>query len=190
MNWQANMDSLQNNFLVAMPSLKDPFFERSVTYICEHNEEGAMGLVINQPINVTLADLLKQVDLDVSNNNLERIQVFSGGPVGTDRGFVLHSPQDGWRSSLQLSEEVMVTTSKDILSSFGSDREPSRYLLALGFAGWEAGQLEQELSENSWLTIPADASVLFDTPPKDRWEKATAKLGIDVWQLSSESGRA
>jgi len=184
------MDSLQNNFLVAMPNLKDPFFERSVTYICEHNEEGAMGLVINQPLDITLAGLLKQVDIEVSNSNLENIQVFAGGPVGTDRGFVLHSPQDGWRSSLQLSDEVMVTTSKDILESFGSERAPANYLLALGFAGWEAGQLEAELGENSWLTIPADAGVLFNTPTSERWEKATAKLGIDIWQLSGEAGRA
>lgn len=184
------MDSLQNNFLIAMPSLKDPFFERSVTYICEHNEEGAMGLVINQPLDISLAGLLKQVDVAVNNSSLENIQVFAGGPVGTDRGFVLHSPQEGWRSSLQLSDEVMVTTSKDILDSLGSDRAPSRYLLALGFAGWEAGQLEEELAENSWLTIPADTDVLFNTPISERWEKATAKLGIDVWQLSSDVGRA
>lgn len=184
------MDSLQNNFLIAMPSLKDPFFERSVTYICEHNEEGAMGLVINQPVDISVAGLLEQVDIEVSNSSLEHIQVFAGGPVGTDRGFVLHSPQEGWRSSLQLSENVMVTTSKDILSSLGSDRAPANYFLALGFAGWEAGQLEDELSENSWLTIPADPNILFNTPVNERWEKATAKLGIDVWQLSSETGHA
>src|SRR5690554_572898 len=178
MNWQKSMDSLQNNFLVAMPNLKDPFFERSVTYICEHNEEGAMGLVINQPLDITLAGLLKQVDIEVSNSNLENIQVFAGGPVGTDRGFVLHSPQDGWRSSLQLSDEVMVTTSKDILESFGSERAPANYLLALGFAGWEAGQLEAELGENSWLTIPADAGVLFNTPTSERWEKEIGRAHV------------
>lgn len=184
------MDSLQNNFLIAMPNLKDPFFERSVTYICEHNEEGAMGLVINQPLDINVAGLLEQVDIAVTNSSLESIQVFAGGPVGTDRGFVLHSPQEGWRSSLQLSDEVMVTTSKDILESLGTERAPAHYLLALGFAGWEAGQLEDELGQNSWLTIPADADVLFNTPTSERWEKATAKLGIDIWQISGEAGRA
>ncbi|RUO40074.1 YqgE/AlgH family protein [Aliidiomarina taiwanensis] len=184
------MNSLQNNFLIAMPSLKDPFFERTVTYICEHNDEGAMGLVLNQPIDLSLASLLEQIDIETSNPELDEVPVFAGGPVGTDRGFVLHTPQEGWRSSLQLSDEVMITTSKDILSALGTDRAPSQFFLALGFAGWEAGQLEDELAANSWLTIPADADIVFNTPIKDRWEKATAQLGIDVWQLSNEAGHA
>lgn len=184
------MDSLQNNFLIAMPSLTDPYFERSVTYICEHNNEGAMGIVINQPLKLSLAQVLEQVDIPVSNSNLAQIPVYSGGPVGIERGFILHTPQECWRSSLKLSDEVMITTSKDILEALGSDRAPSQFLLALGFAGWDAGQLEQELADNSWLTIPADSDILFQTPNQERWQKATEKLGIDVWQLSSEAGRA
>jgi|SRR5690554_4991538 len=184
------MTSLQNNFLIAMPSLKDPFFERSVTYICEHNDEGAMGLVINQPIDLNLASLLEQIDIEVASSQLDDTPVFAGGPVGTDRGFVLHTPQEGWRSSLQLSDKVMITTSKDILSALGTERAPRQFFLALGFAGWDAGQLEEELAENSWLTIPADSDILFEVPIKDRWEKATAQLGIDIWQLSSEAGHA
>lgn len=185
------MNSLQHHFLVAMPGLDDPFFNRSVTYVCEHNDEGAMGLVINQPVELNMAQLLKQIEIQAEpDQKLERMPVFSGGPVATDRGFVLHSPQEGWRSSLLLGDGIMVTTSKDILEAFGSDRAPSKYLLALGYAGWEAGQLEEELAENSWLTIPADADIVFNTPIQERWQKATAKLGIDVWQLSRDSGHA
>src|SRR5690554_2516421 len=185
------MNSLQHHFLVAMPGLNDPFFHRSVTYVCEHNEDGAMGLVINQPIELSMADLLQQIDVQPTpNSKLARTPVFSGGPVATDRGFVLHSPQEGWRSSLLLGDEIMVTTSKDILESFGSERAPEKFLLALGYAGWEAGQLEEELAENSWLTIPADADIVFSTPVQERWQRATAKLGIDVWQLSSDAGHA
>lgn len=184
------MDSLQNNFLIAMPALKDPFFERSVTYICEHNKEGAMGIVINQPIGLSLDKLLEQVDIPSQNNQLKNKQVFAGGPVHTDRGFVLHSPQSTWRSSLKLSDDIMITTSKDILYAIGTDAAPENYLIALGFAGWEEGQLEQELLDNSWLTLPADSEIIFKTPIQDRWQQAAAKLGVDIWQISSQSGRA
>jgi len=183
--------SFQNHFLIAMPGLDDPFFHRSVTYVCEHNKDGAMGLIINQPVELTLDKLLEQIEIQFpKESRLDKKQVYAGGPVATDRGFVIHSPQEGWKSSLQLSDDIMVTTSKDILGSFGSDRAPTHYLLALGYAGWEAGQLEEEIADNSWLTIPADADILFSTPSSERWEKATAKLGIDIWQLSSQAGHA
>lgn len=185
------MKSLQNHFLIAMPDLNDSFFERSVTYICEHNEDGAMGLIVNQPVEMSLSKLLEQIEIKVPGDSaLQRAPVYAGGPVGTDRGFVLHNPQDGWRSSLQLSDEIMVTTSKDILQSFGSASAPDKFLLTLGYAGWDAGQLEEELANNSWLTIPADASILFETPSSERWQKATEKLGIDVWQLAPGAGHA
>lgn len=185
------MQSLQNHFLIAMPDLEDPFFGRSVTYICEHNEDGAMGLVINQPVELTLPALLKQIDIAIpQEETLEREHVYNGGPVGTDRGFVLHPPQDGWRSSLKLSDEIMITTSKDILHAFGSPLAPQKFIFTLGYAGWDAGQLEEELTKNSWLTIPAEADILFNTPSAERWEKAAEKLGIDIWQLAPGAGHA
>lgn len=185
------MKSLQNHFLIAMPDMQDSFFERTVTYICEHNDEGAMGLIVNQPVEMTLQKLLQQIEIQVPGDSaLERTQVYAGGPVGTDRGFVLHQPQDGWRSSLQLSDDIMITTSKDILESFGSIHAPDKFLLTLGYAGWDAGQLEEELASNSWLTIPADADILFNTPSNERWQKATEKLGIDLWQLAPGAGHA
>lgn len=185
------MKSLQNHFLIAMPDLNDSFFERSVTYICEHNDEGAMGLVINQPVEMSVSKLLEQIEIKVpSDSTLQNTLVYSGGPVGTDRGFVLHQPQDGWRSSLQLGDDIMITTSKDILESFGSPHAPEKFLLTLGYAGWDAGQLEEELASNSWLTIPADADILFATPSNERWQKATEKLGIDLWQLAPGAGHA
>ncbi|RUO24314.1 YqgE/AlgH family protein [Aliidiomarina minuta] len=185
------MNSLQNHFLVAMPGLDDPFFERSVTYICEHNDEGAMGLIVNQPAEMSIPALLKQIEIKIpADASLERSLVYSGGPVGTDRGFVLHPPQEGWRSSLQLSDDIMVTTSKDILQSLGSSQAPHKFLLTLGYAGWDAGQLEEEIANNNWLTIPAEADVLFDTPSADRWQKAAEKLGIDIWQLAPDAGHA
>ncbi|RUO30175.1 YqgE/AlgH family protein [Aliidiomarina sanyensis] len=183
--------SLQNHFLIAMPGLDDPFFHRTVTYVCEHNEEGAMGLIINQPVGLTVASLLEQIEIQVPPSKaLELAQVLTGGPVATDRGFVLHTPQKGWRSSLQLGDDIMITTSKDILESFGSDKAPPHFILTLGYAGWEAGQLEQEIADNSWLTIPADAELMFHTPTADRWSKAAERLGFDIAQLSSEAGHA
>lgn len=185
------LSNLENHFLIAMPGLKDPFFQRSVTYICEHNDSGAMGLIINQPVDVTVEGLLEQLEIVVPDKSkaLQR-PVYAGGPLARDRGFVLHSPVEGWRSSMRLSDDMMITTSKDILEAMGQGKAPEHYLLTLGYAGWDPGQLEQELSENSWLTIPADADIIFNTPSPERWKRATAKLGIDVWQLGPDVGHA
>jgi len=211
-----SMNSLENQLLIAMPSLGDPYFNKTVTYICEHNEEGAMGLIINLPVNITLADLLKQIEPDeggktghVNSNNeltksddvnditlvtditnsLEQL-VLSGGPIAQQRGFVLHSSQPGWSSSLVLSKELMITTSKDILMALGTQQAPEQFIVTLGYAGWGPGQLEQELQANSWLTTPADVEILFKTPIEQRWKKATEKLGIDVAHLSTDIGHA
>lgn len=206
---KGSMASLENQFLIAMPSLGDPYFNKSVTYICEHNEEGAMGLIINLPVNITLADLLNQIKLndkeeatpteneflntadDESDkkHSLEQL-VLSGGPLAQQRGFVLHTIQDGWDSSLALSDEVMITTSKDILMALGTDKAPENFIVALGYAGWDAGQLEQELKDNSWLTIPADNELLFKTPIDQRWKKAAESLGVNLAHLSSDIGHA
>jgi len=184
------MDSLENHLLIAMPTLDDAYFNKSVTYICEHNEDGAMGLIINLPVNITLNELLAQIDENKQDlPSLEQL-VLTGGPISQDRGFVLHSPQDCWSSSLALSDDVMITTSKDILMSLGTEQAPQKFLVTLGYAGWGPGQLEQELSANSWLTIPADDDILFNTPFEQRWKKSAEKLGIDIAHLSSDVGHA
>lgn len=185
------MESLQHHFLIAMPTLKDPFFAGAVTYICEHNEDGAMGLVINIPIDMKVLELLNQLELEPEENPaLDEKTVLQGGPVAADRGFVLHSPVAGFNSSQQLADDLMITTSRDVLEVLGTEQEPEKYLVALGYAGWTPGQLEQELVENSWLTIPADTDLIFNTPIGQRWHEAIGRLGIDSRQLSSQVGHA
>ncbi|GGD49431.1 YqgE/AlgH family protein [Lacimicrobium alkaliphilum] len=185
------MKSFENHFLIAMPSLEDPYFSRSLTYICEHNEHGAMGIVTNQPAGLSLKEMLRQVDKDIEVNNDKAEQiVVAGGPVSQDRGFILHSTQPGWSSSMALTSEIMVTTSKDILGSLGNNKGPEKSLVALGYAGWSAGQLEEEIQENSWLLIEADTELLFDVPVHKKWEAAVKKLGVDIWQLAPGSGHA
>ncbi|MDN3379199.1 MULTISPECIES: YqgE/AlgH family protein [unclassified Pseudoalteromonas] len=185
------MQSLENHFLIAMPSMQDPLFKRAVTYICEHNEDGAMGLVINQPINITVGDLLDKIEIDNDKSNqASQVAVFAGGPVKTDRGFVLHSPKPGYAASQELSSEIMITTSKDVLASLTTTQAPEQFIITLGYAGWEQGQLEQELLENSWLIIKADPDIIFNTPVEQRWEKAVETLGFDISQLSAEAGHA
>ncbi len=186
--------NLTNHFLVAMPGMQDPYFQRRVIYVCEHNDEGAMGLMINAPIDVTVGSMLKQVDVEPAHPQLvtESLDkpVLNGGPVSEDRGFILHQPKDSYESSLQMTDKISVTTSKDILSVLGTEAEPNSYLVALGYSGWEAGQLENELAENSWLTIEADPDVIFNTPITERWQKAVQMLGIDAAQLSIQAGHA
>jgi len=207
------MDTLENQFLIAMPSLADDYFTKTVTYICEHNDEGAMGLIINMPVNITLQDLLKQIEendkeqaseeqsltqqqtstesekISSADHSLEQL-VLSGGPISQNRGFVLHRTQPGWNSSLALSDDIMITTSKDILLALGTNKAPEQFMVTLGYAGWGPGQLETELKANSWLTIDADSDILFNTPIEQRWQKATEKLGIDIAHLSSDIGHA
>lgn len=185
------MDSLQNYLLIASPSMEDPYFARSVTYICEHNEHGAMGLVINQPVGMKLKELVEQVDekAEVLKEKADNI-VLAGGPVSQDRGFILHTTQPGWSASLNMTSEIMVTTSKDIISSLGNDQAPEKSLVILGYAGWTAGQLEEEIQTNSWLMVEADTEILFDVPIHKKWETAVQRLGIDVWQLGPDVGHA
>lgn len=186
--------NLTNHFLVAMPSLADTFFDRSVIYVCEHNEDGAMGIVINAPINITIGKMLEQISVDPVHPQLHKQSleqtVYNGGPVAEDRGFILHNPKDRYQSSIEMTAQLSLTTSKDILTVLGTEAEPKQYLVALGYSGWEAGQLESELVENSWLTLEADPSIIFDTPINERWQAAVNQLGIDVAQLSSQAGHA
>ena len=185
------MNSFQNYLLIAMPSMEDPYFSRSVTYICEHNEQGAMGLVINQPAGMSLKELINQTNKDalVDADKAQEI-VLAGGPVSQDRGFILHTTQPGWSASLALTSEIMVTTSKDILSSLGNSEAPEKSIVTLGYAGWSAGQLEEEIRENSWLMVEADTELLFDTPIHKKWEAAVHMLGIDTWQIAPNAGNA
>lgn len=185
--------NLTNHFLVAMPSMEDPYFKRSVIYICEHNEHGAMGIMINSPIDITVGGMLKQVDTKPaktqSSESLKQL-VHNGGPVAEDYGFILHQPKDEYQSSIKMTDTITITTSKDILDVLGTEDEPERFLVALGYSGWEAGQLENELAENSWLTMEADSSIIFATPVQDRWKSAVQSLGIDAAYLSTQAGHA
>ena len=185
-------DNLQGYLLIAMPSLEDTFFERSVIYVCEHDEKGAMGLIINRPIGIELEDLLDQMGLNPPPEAAFHInsQVLIGGPVSPDRGFVLHSPQSNWINSHQISDYCMLTSSRDVLSAIGTAKSPDDYIVALGYAGWGKNQLEQELADNTWLTIKATPELLYSKNPEQLWEIASKQLGFDMWQISSQIGHA
>jgi len=173
-----------------MPALEDPNFFHSVTYICEHNEQGAMGIVINQPLDISLSDVLSHMEMTSDNDELDSTPVYLGGPVQTDRGFVLHEPTGQWDSMLAITDNIAVTTSRDILQALNDGKGPVRSLVALGYAGWGEGQLEHELVENAWLTCPADSAIIFDTPIENRWTAAAASLGIDLNTISGTFGHA
>lgn len=183
-----SFDSLKNNFLIAMPGLADPRFSQSVTYICEHNEGGAMGIVINQSADMSFNELFDHLNLPMANKNDSVL--LRGGPVQKERGFVLHSSERSWQATQQLSSDICLTGSKDILQDIAADNGPDNVLIALGYAGWSQGQLEQEIIQNSWLTAPASSDVLFNTPLDNRWTAAAKQLGIDVHLLSSQPGHA
>ncbi|MCE0494132.1 YqgE/AlgH family protein [Vibrio salinus] len=184
--------NLTNHFLIAMPGMADSAFKNSVIYVCEHNEEGAMGIMINAPLDITVGNMLKQVEIDPlypqqREDSLER-PVFNGGPVAEDRGFILHKPHEHYDSSVTMTDSLAVTTSKDILAVLGTSAEPDDYIVALGYSGWSTGQLEKEIADNSWLTTEADATIIFDTPIHEKWRQSIKKLGIDPAQLSVLSG--
>lgn len=181
--------NLTNHFLIAMPGLKDPNFEKSVTYICEHSDEGAMGIVINNPLSIPVREILEQLDID-EKSDIPDSPIYLGGPVNGERGFVLHDSDTEWDSTLHVRDGISVTTSRDILVSIASGKGPERNLIALGYAGWGSGQLEQEIAENAWLAVPADKAIIFDLPPEERWDAAAAELGIDLSLLSSDTGHA
>lgn len=182
--------NLTHHFLIAMPNMADPHFVNSLTYICEHNQNGALGLVINKPIDMTLSSLFEQIRIPLSDQQLRLLPVHFGGPVQIDRGFVLHQPAGNWQSTLTINSEIALTTSKDILEAVGRGEGPSKVLVTLGYAGWSAGQLEQELGQNAWLTVQADPSVIFDLPVENRLPAAVKLLGIDISRLSDNVGHA
>jgi putative transcriptional regulator len=182
--------NLTNHFLIAMPALADPNFSHTVTYICMHNEDGAMGIVINRPLNVVLGDVLEHMDIELEDFRVAHLPIFDGGPVQRERGFVIHQPVGQWDAMLPISDELGIATSRDILTALARGRGPQRVLVALGYAGWAAGQLEQEMAENAWLSVPADASIIFNTPPAKRWQAAAGRLGVDMTLMSGEAGHA
>lgn len=182
--------SLANHFLIAMPSLQDPNFARTVTLICEHNEQGAMGIVINRPTDLIVRDVVKQLEIEESSAPALNLAVHVGGPVQANRGFVIHEPLGKWDSTLAVSETLGVSTSRDIIVALAEARGPQHFLLALGYAGWEAGQLEKEMAENAWLSTPADMAIVFALPPDERWDAAARLVGVDIANLSPDAGHA
>jgi len=181
---------LSNHFLLAMPNMADPNFSGAVVLIAEHNGRGALGLVLNKPTTMTLGALLQRIDLATDAAIEDRTPVFYGGPVHTDRGFVLHQPRGDWNSTVEISPEIALTTSKDVLEAVAEGRGPGRLLVTLGYAGWGPGQLEAEISQNAWLTVKADPALLFDTPAEERFIQAYQMLGIDPALLSPAAGHA
>lgn len=181
---------LANHFLVAMPGMGDPNFEGSVIFVAEHNDKGALGLVINRPMDLDLGTLFERIDLRLEHKARKLAPVFYGGPVQTDRGFVLHRPLGQWGATVAVGEDVGLTSSKDVLEAFAAGEGPDRLMVTLGYAGWGPGQLEEEIARNAWLTTPADVGVLFDVPAEQRLNRAFGLLGIDPAFLSQDAGHA
>jgi len=191
--------NLTNHFLIAMPGLEDAIFAKSVVYLCEHGPRGAMGLVINKPADILLSALFGKVDLPLSRPDLQATLVFQGGPVQVERGFVLHEPvfteterpqESLYASTLTIPGGLEMTTSKDVLEALSTGSGPRKLLVSLGYAAWAEGQLESELGENSWLTVDADQTIIFDTPVEQRYDKALSLLGLQAWMLSTQVGHA
>ena len=181
---------LTNHFLIATPVLADPNFHHTVTYMCDHNPDGAMGLVINRPMGMGLGELFDYLDIHDYDFALDAIPIYQGGPVQTERGFVLHTPFGSWEASMEVSPSITLTMSQDIIEAIAHGEGPKQYIVCLGYAGWGKGQLEQELATNSWLNGPAESSIIFDTSIEQRWNASAALLGVDINQISNDIGHA
>lgn len=182
--------NLTNQFLIAMPTLRDPNFYRTVTYLCAHNEEGAMGIIINRPLSLNLGDVLRHMKMEVTDPIVNHMHIFQGGPVQPERGFVIHRPSGEWDAVLPVGDDIAVATSHDILAAIAQGKGPANVTVALGYAGWGAGQLEKELAGNAWLSGPIDARIIFDISYEERWQSAARLLGIDPNLLSGQVGHA
>jgi len=182
--------NLTHHFLIAMPSMADPYFSKTLTYICEHNDQGALGLVVNRPIDMTLKALFERLSLQMRDRKSADAPIYFGGPVQTDRGFVLHAPMGDWQATLRVRDLIGLTTSKDILEAVGRGEGPERMLVTLGYAGWSPGQLEHELSQNAWLTVEARDGIIFDMPSEERLPAAMELLGVDYARLQDSAGHA
>ena len=181
---------LTDHFLIAMPAMEDPFFSKSLIYIAEHNEQGALGVIVNRPIDMTLAALLHKIDMPCDSGDLADLPIFFGGPVQMERGFVLHRPLGNWQSTLAVNGDIGLTTSRDVLQSLGHADHPSDMVIALGYSGWGSGQLENEIADNCWLTVPASPRILFELSYEDRFSSALESLGIDLANLAGQAGHA
>ena len=182
---------LSGHFLIAMPNLQDPNFNQTVTFICEHNARGAFGIVINRPLDANVGEILTQLEIEPSDGNPHvGKNVFLGGPVEVSRGLVLHGPAGNWSTTLVKVNNLAVTSSLDVMRAIGSDEAPEKFLLAVGYAGWGPGQLEQEIAENAWLNGVADEKIIFETPVGERWNAAAEMLGVNLSLLSSDVGHA
>jgi len=181
---------LANHLLIAMPGLDDPNFSRGVTFLCQHNADGALGIVVNRLSNYLLGEVLEQMEISTADTKISQMPVYAGGPVQMDRGFVVHEPGESYDSTFKVSDEICVTTSRDVLAAMAEGRGPKRALLALGYAGWGAGQLEEEIKENSWLSVPSNTSILFETPLEARWLAAAQLAGVDMRLLTDYAGHA
>jgi len=188
MNWDTLSENLIGQFLIATPNLNDPNFSKTVTLICEHNESGSLGLIINRPIENNLNDLFEELNIS-SSKILNTTPILQGGPVGTERGFVIHN-KGAWKHTSQINDWINITTSKDILESISNGMGPDNCLLVLGYSGWGPGQLESEIRTNSWLHVPFSDEILFNTPFQHRWEKSISTLGINAENLSQDIGHA
>lgn len=182
-------DNLRNHLLIAMPNLQDPHFAHSVTYICDHGPDGAMGIVLNRPLDLKVGDVFEQLNLP-QDHPISSEFVLAGGPVNTQRGFVLHFDEGKWDSSLRVTDQICLTGSRDILAALSIGQGPTDSLFALGYAGWSAGQLEDELATNAWLTVPASYELLFRTPIELRWSAAAKQLGVDPHLIPTHLGHA
>ena len=182
--------ALTNQLLIAMPGMLDPNFSTTVTLICEHNDDGALGIVINRPTTLNVGGLFEQLAVDDGDPGAAANPVLSGGPVGTERGFVLHGPDHSYENTLAVSEDICLTLSRDVIDAMATGEGPNQSLVALGYAGWESGQLEEEMLANSWLSVPATPEIVFNTPFADRWDSAARTLGIDIACMSSDAGHA
>ncbi len=179
-----------DHFLIAMPQLSDPHFYHTVTYICEHGDTGALGITINRPLELSVADMLEQISITVTDESLRHRPVYLGGPVHPNRGFVLHSPTQNWESTLNITDRICLTTSKDILEALARGEGPAKSFIALGYAGWDKGQLEYEIINNAWLNAEAVYEIIFDSPNEQRWPLAAQRLGVNIHTLSGEAGHA
>jgi len=182
--------NLTDHFLIAMPGMADPHFAKSLTFVCEHNDQGALGVVVNRPTEMNLHALLEQVAIAPESDEFKSIAIYFGGPVQVDRGFVLHTPVGDWQSTLAIGPEIGLTTSRDVLQAVARGEGPRQMLVTLGYSGWAPGQLEHELAQNAWLTVQAKPEVIFDLAPEDRLPAAMSLLGIDYAKLSETAGHA
>ncbi|MDW8468200.1 MAG: YqgE/AlgH family protein [Burkholderiales bacterium] len=181
---------LTYHFLIAMPNMVDPYFARTLTLVCEHSAQGALGIVVNRPLDMTLQALFERLSLSMRNTELADAPIYFGGPVQTDRGFVLHTPPGNWQSTLRVRDRLGLTTSRDVLEAVGRGEGPEKMLVSLGYAGWAAGQLEHELKQNAWLTVEAQETIIFDLPAEERLPAALELLGLDYARLADVAGHA